>query len=61
MRIEPLCRDITPYLLTEVCNEVCVEPDLQAVTPQPTVRIVQGWMCQPMESDVVGFRRPTLM
>ena len=35
--IELLCRDITPSLLTEVCNEVCVEPDLQAVTPQPTV------------------------
>ncbi len=26
-------RDITASLLTEVCNEVCVEPDLQPVAP----------------------------
>ena len=26
-------RDITASLLTEVCSEVCVEPDLQPVTP----------------------------
>ena len=26
-------RDITTSLLTEVCSEVCVEPDLQSVTP----------------------------
>ena len=26
-------RDITASLLTEVCSEVCVEPDLQSVTP----------------------------
>ena len=32
-----------------------------SMVPQSTVRMVQGWMCQPMESGVVGFRRPTLM
>ena len=29
--------------------------------PQPIDRMEQDWMCQPMESGVVGFRRPTLM
>ena len=32
-----------------------------SMVPQPTVRMMQGWICQPMESGVVGFRRPTLM
>ena len=56
-------QDITASLLTEVCSEVCVEPELQptnSMVPQPTVRMVQGWMCQPMESGAVGFRRLTL-
>ena len=30
------------------------------MVPQPTVRMVQGWICLPMESGVVGFRRPYL-
>jgi len=59
-------RDITASLLTEVCCEVCVEPELQPVTTdqlngasansQDGARL----MCQPMESGAVGFRRPTL-
>jgi len=32
-----------------------------SMVPQPTVRMVRDWMCQPMESGAVGFRRPTLM
>ena len=32
-----------------------------SMVPQPTVRMVQGWMCWPMESGVVDFRRPFSM
>ena len=47
-------RDITANLLTEVCNDVCVEPDLQEVTTEElsgqsaimTVRGQIGYRCQ---------------
>ena len=58
-------QDITASLLIEVCNEMCVElqpmTSNQLMMPQPTVRMVQGWMCQPTKSGVIDFRRPFLM
>ena len=60
-------RDITASLLTKVCSEVCVEPDLQPVTSDQ----LNGASANSQDSArldvsangvwVVGFRRPTLM
>ena len=59
-------RDLTANLLTEVCNDVRIEPELQAVTmehltggPPPTHRMEQGLISLLMVCGVGDLRRPT--
>ena len=46
------------YVLNPIYNQW---HPTNSMVPQPTVRMVQGWMCWPMESGVVDFRRPFSM
>ena len=60
-------RDITASLLTKVCSEVCVEPDLQPVTSDQlngaSANSQDGAQLDVSANGVwvVGFIRPTLM
>ena len=58
-------RDLTATLLTEVCIDVCIEPELQLVTdkqgPRSTHRQVPALISLQMVSGVVPSRESTLM
>ena len=61
-------RDLTAILLTEVCHNVSIEPDLQPLTGEqlslslpPTVQKELVWMSQQMGSGVVAINVHCLM
>ena len=61
-------RDLTAILLTEVCHNVSIEPDLQPLTGEqlslslpPTVQTELVWMSQQMGSWVVAINVHCLM